>query len=66
MGQTELKALKTFSEGLSIYAVLIAEPATGKSLVMSIVRKALVDIEEYLQIQLENSKLVNGIIKNFY
>ena len=54
-----MKALRTFNEGMVIYSALIAEPATGKSPAMSLVRKALVEVESYLNIPQDQSKLVN-------
>jgi len=63
MGQSQLKALKTFNEGLTVYEVLVAEPATGKTPELGITRQALVDIEERLGVTLENSRLVNGLSK---
>lgn len=61
MGQSKIKALRTLEEGMVLYSTLIAEPATGKSPAMSVVRKALVECESFFQIPHENTKLVNGI-----
>ena len=57
---TKIKAIRTLEESMSIYSALIAEPGTGKSPAMRLVRKALIDIEQHLNIGNENSKLVNG------
>ena len=57
----QIKCLKTFKEGMVMYTVLIAEPATGKSPALSLVRNSLVSIENYLGISLEDSRMVNGI-----
>ena len=50
---------------MSIYSALIAEPGTGKSQAMKLVRKSVLDIEDFLKIEPENSKLVNGKLYNF-
>jgi hypothetical protein len=60
MGQSQIKALKTFTEGFSVYAVLVADPATGKTPALNLTRHALAEIEVYLGVSLENSRLVNG------
>ena len=60
MGQSQVKALKSFEEGMVVYSALIAEPATGKSPAMNIIRKALIQIEFFLAVPSESSKLVNG------
>ena len=52
--------MRTFEEGMVIYSALIAEPATGKSPAMTIIRKALIDVDKYFETPNENSKLVNG------
>jgi hypothetical protein len=41
----KVKALKTLEESFSIYCVLIADPATGKSPAMNMVRNIVSDIE---------------------
>ena len=60
MGQSQAKALKTFKEGFSVYAVLVADPATGKTPALNLTKKVLAEIERYLGISLEDSRLVNG------
>ena len=60
MGLSTVKAMRTFEEGMVIYSALIAEPATGKSPAMTLVRKALVECEKFFQTSHENTKLVNG------
>ena len=62
MQLAQINCLKTFKEGMVVYTVLIGEPASGKSPAMSIVRNSLVRFEDYLKIDLDNSKLVNGEI----
>ncbi len=47
---------------MSIYTALIAEPGTGKSPAMKLVRQALLEIENHYKIESENSKLVNGML----
>ena len=60
MGISTVKAMRTFEEGMVIYSALIAEPATGKSPAMTLIRQALVDVDKYFETPNENSKLVNG------
>lgn len=56
--------MEPFEEGMSIYCALIAEPATGKSPTLKILRKSLTAIEEYFNVNYENSNLVNGNLLN--
>ena len=42
---SNIRALKTLKENFCVYAVLIGEPATGKSPCMNIVKKCLIQIE---------------------
>ena len=65
MGLSQIKALKEYVEGMVVYGALIAEPATGKSPALNIIRKALVEIENFLAIPSESSKLVNGYFSFF-
>ena len=48
------------TEGMSVYSVLIAEPASGKSPAMKIIRNSLLATENYLTIPPEETKHVNG------
>lgn len=47
---------------MSIFAALIAEPGTGKSPALKLFKKAITNIEEYLSVEPDDSKLVNGKI----
>jgi hypothetical protein len=60
MGLSTVKSMRTFEEGMVIYSALIAEPATGKSPAMTLVRKALVECEKFFETPNENTQLVNG------
>lgn len=60
MNQVRIKCLRTMSEGMSVYSVLIAEPASGKSPAMTIIRNSLLATESYLAIPPEETKHVNG------
>lgn len=66
MQLAQLKALRTMVEGLSIFSVLIAEPATGKTPALKLLRRTLLEIETFLSVELENSKLVNGKLLKHY
>ena len=57
---TKVKAIRTLQESISVYTALIAEPGTGKSPAMTLVRDCMQEIEKYYQVTDENSKLVNG------
>ena len=48
------------SEGMSMFSVLIAEPASGKTPAMRIVKNALLATEKYLCVPVEETKHVNG------
>jgi hypothetical protein len=63
---TKVKAIRTLCESMSIYSALIAEPGTGKSPAMKLVRQALLEIEKHYQITSDDSKLVNGMLKKSF
>ena len=55
ISKCSVKALKTLEESFSLYTVLIADPATGKSPAMNLVRNLLTDIEEFDGVDEEDS-----------
>ena len=59
---TSITCLQTQSETMSVFAALIAEPGTGKSPALKLFKKAITNIEEYLSVEPDDSKLVNGKI----
>lgn len=61
MGTSSIRALQTLEEGCVIYTGLIATASTGKSSAMNLVKNAIYEIENYLMVDDENSKFVNGI-----
>lgn len=60
MGRSYINALRTLRESFSVFSVLIGDPATGKSPAMKIIKKALIEIENFEQIDKKNSKFVNS------
>ena len=59
LNKTQVSALKTFVESMSVYAVLIAEPATGKSPAMNLIKKTLIKLEKYFNIAAIDSPRIN-------
>ena len=60
MGSSYVTTLKTLEEGCVFYSGLIANPSTGKTAAMNIVKKGLLDIEKFLKISPDKSKSING------
>jgi hypothetical protein len=55
LAKCKVKALKTLEESFSLFTVLVADPATGKSPAMNLIRNILIDIEEFDGISEEDS-----------
>jgi hypothetical protein len=68
MGGSSISSLKNMRQGCVLYTSLIGQPSTGKTTAMSIVRDAVIDVEEALNINIEESKLLNCKIfgNNFF
>ena len=60
MANSDISALNKMKQGFIVYGALAANPATGKSPAMDLVRDSLLDIEEYSGIQAQDSRLING------
>lgn len=60
ISQSNVSALKTLKTGFSTYTALIAEPATGKSPAMNIIRNILTDIDEFEGVTPKDSHIVNS------
>ena len=58
--QSQINAVRTMEESMSIFTVLVAQPSTGKSPAMNLVRKSILEIERHNGVRHEDSKLVNG------
>ena len=61
MNYAKFNVLNNFEKGMSVFSVLIANPSTGKSPAIEIIKNALETIEIYEGIKEENSCLVNGL-----
>ena len=64
MEQSSIKALENYKQGFVVYTALAANPATGKSTAMDIIRDSIIEIEEFLKIDYNDSKIVNGNLHN--
>ena len=60
LNETIIRVDDCQNEACVIYAALIANPSTGKSSGMSLIKNALFDIEKYEKTSLRDSKLLNG------
>ncbi len=60
LNETIIRVDDCQNEACVVYAALIANPSTGKSSGMSLIKNALFDIEKYEKISLRESKLLNG------
>ena len=62
MCSSYVTALSNLKESSVLYMALIANAGTGKSPALSIVKAALNDIEIFLKVKDEESKVLNGMI----
>ncbi len=58
--QSQITALRTMKESMSLYTALVAQPSTGKSPAMKMVRRSILEIESHNNVTPDDSKLVNG------
>ena len=62
MSKSSIKALVEFKQGFTCYAGLAAYPASGKSPAMDMIKDSLIEIEDFLGVQHEDTQLVNGML----
>lgn len=60
MGETNVEIDEFQKEPCLLYCAIVANAATGKSNGLSILRKAIRDIEIYNKIDIKDSKVTNG------
>ena len=60
MGETNVEIDEYQKEPCLLYCAVIANAATGKSNGLSIIRKAIRDIEVYKKIEIKDSRVING------
>jgi hypothetical protein len=60
LSKARIHHFENYSEGFCFYTALAANPSTGKSRAMKIVKEGFESVEEYLKIPHEHSKLPNG------
>jgi hypothetical protein len=60
MGETTINVCDDHIETCVLYCAIIANPATGKSSGLSLIKKAVREVEIFNKVDLKNSKLVNG------
>lgn len=60
LGETLIKVDDNQFESCVMFTALIANPSTGKSTGMNLVKDALLDIEKYEKVSLTDSNLING------
>jgi hypothetical protein len=60
LSKCSINALVDFHQGFACYAGLAAYPASGKSPAIDIIKKSVIDIEDFLEVQHEDSQLVNA------
>jgi len=59
--QSQINALRTMKESMSLYTALVAQPSTGKSPAMKLVKRSILEIEKHNNVTPDESKLVNGL-----
>jgi hypothetical protein len=64
MGETNVEIGEFQKEPCLLYCAIVANAATGKSNGLSILRKAIRDIEIYNKIDIKDSKVINGNFLN--
>ncbi|RMZ95548.1 hypothetical protein BpHYR1_019686 [Brachionus plicatilis] len=60
MKKSDVTALSSLQEQCVFYSALIANPSTGKSSALSLVKKSLWELENYLNIPRNKSSLINA------
>lgn len=60
MKKSFVSTLATLTEQCIFYTALIANPSSGKSTALSLIKKSIYEIEAYGKIHRSKSSLING------